>query len=535
LKIAALFGAIGAAVAIGVVYYIANSSVQVNASIFLGFSVGFGVLLTANQVLAIISFFPWPKSINAFVGSLKVVLGSTKSISFECVLGNEATALYFPRCLAPFVCTFMIVFYFYLSRPVAMCFRSKASLIRWDFNKTINTLGQILQVFYIALAAIVVVPYECYPHPNGKEGLTQYPQVICWEGDHVPLVAMSCVVLVCFLIPFTTWCVWGTFNIVRPPPKEINRANLVRFRFMVNRFRTDCWWWNNCSIARQLLLAFTPSLPGEEPIHGMYMLGVLVLYGFGHCFYWPWKAPMFNMLDLIVGFFLIQVVSAATCVIEVNPSEPFLEYWVFASITIMYGSIGSHFLFCAYKLLGSTKGKDNAACVDGSVGLYKESVGLTDKEVIQMWMEASLQCLKYTPVQAGEIMEMMNVYDKRSLLKAISVWYSQCPGDFPCSAKFRRITGVPHTSHGEVIQRRETRTKSRNWMLEQGEEAPVDPDNVPYHLKLKHDIRKIREGEDTTKNSTQDKELLAEIDKLKAKLKAADAVGQEDLDVEVEV
>jgi len=410
--------------------------VNVSAASFDCWAIGLGILLTANQVLAILSFFPWQTNIRDFFAALGMVIGSTKSVSYDCIFTADPNLLYLPRCLIPFLSVIFTIMLYGLSRPVASVMGKPE--MKWTVDKSINTLGQILLVFYIAIAAIIVVPLQCYEHPNEEKSLTQYPQILCWQSDHVPLLMMALVVAVFFVIPFTAWCVWGTFSIVNPNSGETNEHKLMQFRFMLFRFRPDCWWWNNACVVRQLLLAFTPSLPDDLPhVQAAYIVTVLVFYIAGHCSYWPFKLQIFNNLELVVCLLLIQVVIAGGTAVETSPTQDFLSVWVFTTVVIMYLIIVSYFAYCVYRLV---------AAKGGAPTLGNDAVnGCTDEEILALWQNTCKATIKLSGSQGQEALMGMNVYDKKTLLKAMGVWYAVRSDHFTYNDKFRRIGGLGST------------------------------------------------------------------------------------------
>merc|ERR1719326_29043 len=421
-------------IGIVVVYRFANQDLLVNVSAasFDCWAIGFGILITANQVLAITSFFPWPRNILDFLKGLGLVLASTDAVSYDCMLSSDPNLLYMPRILAPFVCVFLTFLLFSASKVLPPS-------SKWTLDKTINTLGQILQVFYIAIAAIIVVPLQCYEHPNGEKSLQYYPQVLCWQSDHVPLLMMGLLVAVFFVIPFTAWCVWGTFAIVNPNSGVTDSRRLTQLRFLLFRFRPDCWWWNNVRAARQLLLAFTPalSLSDDLPhIQAAFMVTVLVGYIAAHCAYWPFKLQIFNNLELAVCLLLIQVILAGGTSFQVAPTEDFLAFWVFTTVSVIYIVIVAYFAFCVYRL----KTAKDGSVEDSRVG------GCTDEEIFALWQSTCKSTVKLSKSHGQEALMGMNVFDKQCLLKAMGVWYAVRSDHFAYNDKFRRIAGLGHTS-----------------------------------------------------------------------------------------
>jgi hypothetical protein len=242
------------------------------------------------------------------------------------------------------------------------------------------------------------------------------------------------------------------------------------------------------------------------------MLTILIVYGLGHSYYWPWKAPYFNMLDLLINFFLIQVVSVAASVQENEASSMFLETYVFFAVGVMYAVLASHFLFCAYKLMQSSRSpqKEPSKCLDPTVGLYTESMrNCTNQDLMQSWLETCHTCLEFTKREGLELMDSMNIYDKQNIMKAMSVWYAQCPGEFPANAMFPRIIGIQHTSWRTIQKSRESRGVTTDAKGSQELRAVGSGGSV---RRLSETMREVISGS-STKGSTPEEKAEQEVKK----------------------
>lgn len=187
------------------------------------------------------------------------------------------------QCLTP-AAVVAVVFLLYITTVVL--YKRDCIKHRWDFDKVLNTIGQMLEIVYIRIAAIVVVPLQCYQYPNGRKSLSQYPQVLCWEDDHRPLLGLAGFVLFCFVIPFACVTLWGSFFVVKPGGQQMKYTK--RLRFLLFRFRPDYWWWGNVFNVRQLALVFVSSLPVEDPYaQAIYVNSVLGVYLVLTTRYWP--------------------------------------------------------------------------------------------------------------------------------------------------------------------------------------------------------------------------------------------------------
>jgi ABC-type branched-subunit amino acid transport system substrate-binding protein len=321
-------------IVIVLVYYIGNSPLSVNASITLTCSVAGGLIVTVFQVLAVFKqlSIPWPKSVLVTFDVASLFALDADAVSIECAFGSDATVLYLFRVLVPISFVVLVSILFWLSKVVG-CMLPTSTRVPWSLDKVLNTIGQVLQMLFIAFAVIVVRPLECAPHPNGEASMFLFPQVLCWSSDHTPLVILAAFETLFFLAPYAALCVWANVR----APVIANQAStqaapngfLVRFRFLMYRFRPDTWWWGNIYLLRQTLLAYASSMPADDP-HGqiIFTICILSIYMLFLSRYWPWKNHSLNMLDAGSTLMMLLVISTATAFLPESPSKDF--YVVFS-------------------------------------------------------------------------------------------------------------------------------------------------------------------------------------------------------------
>ena len=79
------------------------------------------------------------------------------------------------------------------------------------FDGLLNSIGTVLFEFYISVALVVFAPFNCYAPLGSKSSMESFPAILCGEGDHNIMVALSVLGILaslvnCFALTFiATW------------------------------------------------------------------------------------------------------------------------------------------------------------------------------------------------------------------------------------------------------------------------------------------------------------------------------------------
>jgi len=294
-----------------IMFKFGNGTVTVNVGVPLMVSVLLGLFITTMQTLAL---FPglsieWRSQGDFFVG-FKFFLGNPDAwaggIRLTCALSAKPLGRYLFSCLLPVLCFLAVLVVWGISLAVAKARRQEG----WNINIMGNTLGQLLQTVFIAIAVLVVQPLRCYGHPNQKSSMTSFPQILCWGEDdtHTSLVVIGIILGVSFVIPFLALCI----RAVVQAPKSLDPAgHCQRWRFLLYRFRADVWWWGIVFLLRQLALAFSCCIPADSPQWQItYVAMVTSFYLIILCLKQPWKNITLNYVDLcsmvVINFIIVS-------------------------------------------------------------------------------------------------------------------------------------------------------------------------------------------------------------------------------------
>jgi hypothetical protein len=413
-------------------YYGSNGPLTVDADNPLATMLFVGLVITSAQIFGIVKDMeiPWPESIHRFMsGSSAAFALDGSGIPFECAVGNWAVALYMVQVLVPYLLLAEVFAMFAASKLVARVLQKPS--ISWQTDKMLNAAGQLMQLLFIAFCGIMVKPMQCFRHPNGKRSLKMYPRLLCGEGgDHSGLLILAAIICFGFILPFVTWCTWGCIK----APSESSNANagfLQRFRFLLYRFRPDCWWWGLCFMLRQTILAFVTVLVIENP-HGQlfYTGGALAVYGFLLCRFWPWISGELSFVDAGAMLILVLIMlTAAQFLPEPTPNKG--RFGILLALFLGMGALLTRYLL----LIGRSM---LANGVFGEFGNGSPDRITTSKDWL-LWLEY----MENLP--NSEIIETvckMNGFDRYSIISLMSSWNAITREGV--DGKQKRLTGVPN-------------------------------------------------------------------------------------------
>jgi hypothetical protein len=413
-------------------YYFTNGALTVDADNPLATILFLGLVVTSAQIFGIIKDLDitWPESLDEFMsGSSTAFALDAGGIPFECAVGDSPVALYMIQVLVPYVLLLVMLAMFAGSKLIARILEKPS--ISWESDKMMNSAGQLMQLLFIAFCAIMVKPLQCFRHPNGKWSLKMYPRVLCDEGgDHSGLLVLAACICFGFILPFVTWCVWGCLK----APGESSNANagfLQRYRFLLYRFRPDCWWWGLCFLLRQTVLALVTILIVESPhVQLLYTGGALAVYGFLVCRFWPWISSELSFLDSGAMLILILVMLAAGQFLR----EPTSNKGRFGILITLFFSMGALLVRYIFLIMKSVL----ANGVFGEFGTGSPDRLTTSKEWLQ-WLEYMQD------VPNSDIIETvckMNGFDRCSIVNLMSSWGAVTRQG--SVGKQMRLTGLPN-------------------------------------------------------------------------------------------
>lgn len=119
------------------------------------------------------------------------------------------------------------------------------------------------------------------------------------------------------------------------------------------RFRLDVWWYGVPLLLRGPLLAMTVVVAPDYP--AVQCLGcqiILMTFMAVQIYNWPWKAPILNVVDMIVCFLLVILVAVAGFYVPAvtDGLKTFFELFNILALSGLLGLVGVMIIACVLAL-----------------------------------------------------------------------------------------------------------------------------------------------------------------------------------------
>ena len=140
------------------------------------------------------------------------------------------------------------------------------------------------------MSAVALAPFMCYTHPNNKQSVLKYPNILCGTDEHSLMLVGGILLLVIGVFGFLALCTFAAYMVPSWSATEYHR--LVRcFRFLVFRFRLDSWWFGVPLLCRGPLISLPIVFATDYPaIQTVFVTLILLSFLACQALTWPWKA-----------------------------------------------------------------------------------------------------------------------------------------------------------------------------------------------------------------------------------------------------
>merc|ERR1719421_2675777 len=112
---------------------------------------------------------------------------------------------------------------------------------------------------------------------------------------------------------------------IQAPSHWMDVAFRERWKFMLQRWRPDVYYWGSVVMTRNLLVAFAGIISMEPGVQLKYVICVVMLTFAATGAYSPWRAPMLNHYDvsscIVLCFIGIFGLSFLALELEINLHE----------------------------------------------------------------------------------------------------------------------------------------------------------------------------------------------------------------------
>ncbi|CAE8598630.1 unnamed protein product [Polarella glacialis] len=276
-----------------------------------------GQLVIVIQTVGVLRHFSikWAEPAKTLVELTSLLTFDLDVVKVSCFWPQDTPLLRFVEmvliypCCAAFLCVWLMVLRI-LKRPI-----SPDTL--FDFN------GIVLTVLYISLTLMVLLPFQCIRNPNGIFTMATQPGVTCWTDPvHLGLVGSAVVGILVYPIGICAWILWTTLQY----PMRISSGEgllvLRRYRFLFNRYKSECYYYGAMMLVRNLFVALLPvvlvSLPAIQVI---VLVMTLLVSTVLQSRLWPWRSEAANCSDVFLTGAVILVAVAAAPLLEVDAAS----------------------------------------------------------------------------------------------------------------------------------------------------------------------------------------------------------------------
>ncbi len=265
----------------------------------------------------------WPGTLETTSSNLQIFLLDVDSLSLSCLVGNNPatsyalTAMIFPAGIL------WLSFCHALSQSGCL---QRCGLKRWSWPFTLNTMGLLLQGGFGTIAAVSLKPVMCFLHPNGLQSILSYPSVFCGEGGHSFMLVCGSFLLTIFVLGFIVACSWAMWQLPAWSRKGAD-SKVQILRFCTSHFRFDVYWFSLLLLLRGFSFALAIAVgTNVPPLQTALASIVLVIYTITQASVRPWKAPVMNLADTLLGALFLLLVGQSIAVgndVETDAAEYF--------------------------------------------------------------------------------------------------------------------------------------------------------------------------------------------------------------------
>mmetsp|Transcript_80860 Transcript_80860/g.237659 ORF Transcript_80860/g.237659 Transcript_80860/m.237659 type:complete len:1458 (-) Transcript_80860:181-4554(-) len=283
----------------------------------ISFIITLGLLMTALQVLGIVGRMPfaWEEPLRSTLEFLQLFVFDIEIFRVGCLGQVTPLGIFAARILIIiFACAWLVVVH---------CF----SVLVWHGRRFGErkfalkcAVGTLFMTFSISVVSVLVAPWQCDAHPNGKWTMHQYPGVLCWESEeHESMIIIGVIALLCIPLPFMAKCA----AVVRAFPKRMQMADtkfLKENSFIVFRFRPQVYWYSLIVFGRGLLIAALLAIPS---VSAQILLLALVMFATQaiDLHFAPWRTRIANVFEAFIASLILFFCSVTMLFVECTPSD----------------------------------------------------------------------------------------------------------------------------------------------------------------------------------------------------------------------
>ncbi|CAL1140870.1 unnamed protein product [Cladocopium goreaui] len=245
------------------------------------------------------------------------------------------------------------------------------------------------------MSSTALVPYICYAHPNGLRSNLKYTNVFCRTDEHTAMVIAGSL-----LLAFGVCGFWGfAAYLAHMCPKWCSTGNFRR-------------------VQRPLLALTVVVAPDYPAVQCLACQIILMTFMAVQIYNWPWKAPILNVVDMVVCFLLVILVAVAGFYVPAvtDGLKTFFEVFNIVALSGLLVLVG-------VMILASVLALFYRAAIGSQQELKIMTVGKTPppSQVASVLVRQIAALVSKSDEQMAAKLEKLGVYDLQALQLASSI------------------------------------------------------------------------------------------------------------------
>eukprot|EP00930_Biecheleria_cincta_P091975 TRINITY_DN816_c0_g1_i4.p1 TRINITY_DN816_c0_g1~~TRINITY_DN816_c0_g1_i4.p1 ORF type:complete len:1626 (-),score=295.71 TRINITY_DN816_c0_g1_i4:39-4916(-) len=305
--------------------------VQENPNATLALSFG-GLALFFLQVLT--SLFalqvPWQSPFAELLRSLAIISVDLDFVNFSCAGKIAPDAVFSLKMSAPMIAIVLLLGLITTLNRFRLA-RKRIPLLVFG-----NAVGQIFIASFISLALAVLVPFNCYEHPNSSRSMVTIPEILCFESPgHTGMVVASVCGFLVYIMGTTSIVIYACL-LYKNAILSDNVGFVHLFRFLFMRFKPSCYWFSGFVILRNLTIAVCPMLiPPEHAGIAILLMNAVLTTSLVLCAWWtPYRSTLANVVNVTLQASLLSITFIGSLAVN-GESTRSGTAWVASAITLL--------------------------------------------------------------------------------------------------------------------------------------------------------------------------------------------------------
>eukprot|EP00928_Gymnodinium_smaydae_P061059 TRINITY_DN4510_c0_g2_i1.p1 TRINITY_DN4510_c0_g2~~TRINITY_DN4510_c0_g2_i1.p1 ORF type:complete len:1195 (-),score=151.00 TRINITY_DN4510_c0_g2_i1:206-3790(-) len=276
----------------------------------------FGQLVSYSQIFSILGTLSvdWPAVVAWFLNTLRILAFKFDLLMPACLFNWNFLFEFFLGVLIPVL--FVLV---YCAQWAISVFLAKAKVIKKPYDKIVvaSVSGRVFLIFHVAILKQATKVFECYEHPNGERSLIEFPNIKCFESEHITTMPVAILMMIFYCLVVVAYLCYT----LRVAPKRFREKRFFALHsFLMLKFRPDRWYWALPVYVRNTILCLIVICVPDHPILQVMLFNfVVTMFMALALFLEPWRDARNNTLEFTLAL-VLTVFSLAT--LPLLPHDP---------------------------------------------------------------------------------------------------------------------------------------------------------------------------------------------------------------------